>query len=58
MLFGVLLEGLRVWEMGLGSGFAFAWVEEGNHGYWVSCLIEECEEGGEEQMKNMKKTFD
>ena len=33
MLFGVLLEGSRVWEMGLGSGFAFAWVEEGNHGY-------------------------
>jgi hypothetical protein len=29
---GRVREGLGVWEMVLGVGFSFAWVEEGNHG--------------------------
>lgn len=40
-----VFESVGVWEMVLRMRLPFAWVEEGNHGCWVSRSNVECDEG-------------
>jgi len=58
-----VFEGVGVWEMMLRVRFSFAWVQEGNHDSWVSCLAaedlkEEIEGAKEGAVKQNLKTLD